>query len=322
MTIVKSNFSGSPFRFSGHAETILPAIFRRVTTNWKRKRIETLDMDFIDLDFVQNGNSKCLLLLHGLEGSSNSGYIKGFANYFSEKGFDICTMNFRSCSGVMNNKLYSYHSGKTDDLDFIIQYLIRQEKYKQIGVAGFSLGGNVTLLYAGKNAINIPNEVKTFVAISAPLNLRDSAIKMAEPGNKVYMQRFLSSLNRKMELKAKQFPGEIDISGIRNIKTFHQFDDRFTGPIHGFKNADDYYKKCSAINVLVDINKPSLLINAKNDPFLNGECLPLNSSIENATIIVEYPKYGGHVGFSENLLLNKFYTEKRVYDFMIKHFLK
>jgi predicted alpha/beta-fold hydrolase len=236
-------------------------------------------------------------MLHGLEGSSDSQYIKGFANLFSASGFDVHAINFRSCGGEMNLLPQSYHSGFTNDLSFYLKNI--SSKYDSIFLMGFSLGGSVLLNYLS-NSNEVPLQVSAAAAISVPVDLKGSAMELDNGINRIYMQRFLNSLSKKMLSKSKLFPQQIDIKGIHKIKNFKEFDDAYTAPLHGFKDANDYWSKCSSINLLNTINTPTLLINAQNDPFLSASCFPYEEVVDHPFVHAIFAPLGGHVGFMLN----------------------
>jgi predicted alpha/beta-fold hydrolase len=314
MPIVASNFNGNVFVKGSHVETILPGLMRKLTIPWVRKRVQLIDGDFIDIDWLKNNNRKLLFLLHGLEGSSQSQYIKGFAKYFSEKGFDICAMNFRSCSGELNKLLRSYHSGATEDLNEVLSHVLQTNAYSDVYLTGFSLGGNLLLRYLGENKYLIPPEVKRACAFSVPVDLKAGSKKMESTANSMYMLMFLKSLNQKLRMKAAMFPGQIDLSGLTLIRTFHEWDDRFTAPLHGFKGCDDYYQSCSSLFVLNQIKVPTLLVNARNDPFLAESCFPA-PNILGEHLLLETPSNGGHCGFSYRFPNGNYYSEDRAFHF-------
>lgn len=280
-----------------HLSTILPALFRKHNTAYSRKRITTPDSDFFYVDCLLRSHKKAVVMLHGLEGSSNSQYVKGFANLFNINGFDVHAINFRSCGGELNLLPQSYHSGYTDDLAFYLKTLA--SKYDSIYLLGFSLGGNVLLNYLS-NSNDVPLQVAAAAAISVPVDLKGSAMELDNGINRIYMQRFLNSLSKKMLAKSKQFPQQIDVKGIHKIKNFKEFDDAFTAPLHGFKDANDYWAKCSSMNVLNTINTPTLLINAQNDPFLSPSCFPYEEVVDHPFVHAIFAPLGGHVGFMLN----------------------
>lgn len=309
MPIIKSTFKGNKWIKNKHLETILPALFRKLSINYKRQRLELADGDFMDLDWVQNNNDRLLLLFHGLEGSSQSQYIKGFAKHFSSQNFDICAVNFRSCSGENNRLITSYHSGKSDDIQTIINHIISNYSYKNIALGGFSLGGNVLLKYLGENGNKIPNAIKVAFAFSVPVDLAASSKTLSQTWNKVYMARFLKSLNRKLLEKSILFPNQINIEGLEKITTFDDWDTRFTAKIHGFENAQHYYQQCNSLQFLNEIKVPTLLVNAQNDPFLAPTCFPTEVAKNHPYFHLETPKFGGHVGFAIDKINGNYYSE-------------
>ncbi|MFA9213628.1 MAG: YheT family hydrolase [Candidatus Methylacidiphilales bacterium] len=309
MLILKSSFNGNKWIKNKHIETILPALFRKVNVHYERQRLGLADGDFIDIDWIKNNNDRLLLLFHGLEGSSQSQYIKGFAKHFSSQNFDICAVNFRSCSGENNRLITSYHSGKSDDIQTIIDHIISNNSYKNIVLGGFSLGGNVLLKYLGENGNKVPTLIKAAFAFSVPVDLAASSKTLSQTWNKVYMARFLKSLNRKLIEKSEKFPNQINIKGLEKITTFDDWDTRFTAKIHGFENAQHYYQECSSLQFLNEIKVPTLLVNAQNDPFLAPTCFPTEVAKNHPYFHLETPKFGGHVGFAIDNINGNYYSE-------------
>ncbi len=300
--------------FNNHLETIYPALLRKVKdVRYQRERIITPDHDFLDLDWLKQESKKLVIISHGLEGSSDRAYIKGMAKIFFTHGFDALTWNYRGCSGEMNHQLRFYHSGATDDLGCIIRYA-ESLGYSEINLIGFSLGGNLTLKYAGEQGDAISSKIKRVATFSVPLNLRSSCEKISAPSNWMYSQRFLKSLKKKVADKSKLMP-EIDVSKLGEVKTLLEFDNTYTAPLHGFKDALDYYTQCSAIRFVSSIQRPTLIVNALNDPFLSADCYPTEFD-KHPHLTFEYPKRGGHVGFA---LFNKnglYWSELRALDFI------
>jgi hypothetical protein len=300
MPLIANSAYQSPFFLgNGHVQTILPALFRVTKgVQYRRERIATPDDDFIDLDWsTKNADTKQLVILtHGLEGNSSSKYLLGMVKALNKAGYNTLSWNMRSCSGEINKQLRFYHSGAIEDLDFVINYASKQ--YEEIFLMGFSLGGNITLNYLGKSGIVVQNaKVKKAVTFSVPCHLASCAIKMEKPQNKVYLRRFLKSLKAKIIHKSQVIPGSLNIEKIEQINTFVAFDNRYTGPIHGFKDAKEYYAKCSSLYVVQNINIPTLLVNAQNDPFLSNECFPYKEAISSSNFHFEAPLSGGHCGF-------------------------
>ena len=301
-----------PFLFKNrHFNTIYSSLFRRIEpVSFKRKRIETSDDDFLDIDFIENGSKKIVILCHGLEGSSDSKYIQATAKLLSKNGYSIAAMNYRFCSGEINRQLNTYHSGKTDDLHAVINYVLPH--YDSVYLVGFSLGGNLILKYNGDGLFNLSSKVKASVAISVPVDLKGSSIALQLRENTLYNWRFLRTLSKKMHLKHKQFPDDLEIKSLKLIKNLTDFDEYFTSKINGFKDAQDYYFKASSKQFIPNISKPTLLINAMDDPFLSESCFPVSEAKKNSNFNLMTPHYGGHVGFiskgdfywSEHQILN------------------
>ncbi len=297
--------------FSGHLETIYPAILRGVDLTYERERITTPDHDFLDLDWIKHGSKKLAIISHGLEGNTTRAYMKGMARALSREGFDVLAWNFRGCSAEMNRQLRFYHSGATDDLDAVVKHGL-QCGYSEIFLTGFSLGGNLTLKYLGENRA-IP-ELKKAVVFSTPLDLYTSCVKISKPGNMVYARRFLTSLKQKIRCKSSFMSG-LELKGLDEIKTILEFDDRYTAPLHGFQGAMDYYKKCSSIHFLDSITTPTLIVNAQNDPFLSELCYPVEQCKSHRFTKFENPRHGGHVGFAQFNKNGLYWSEERALSF-------
>jgi uncharacterized protein len=302
------------FLFNAHLETIFPSVIRRVGIRpYARERIATPDDDFLDLDWLQAGSKKLLIISHGLEGSSERPYVKGLARAAFYKGFDVLAWNFRGCSGEINRQLRFYHSGATDDLQTVITHALGKNLYDEIVLSGFSLGGNLTLKFLGEHAI--PDLISRAVVFSVPLHLQSSCAKISSPSNWIYANRFLKSLKKKVILKHKAYP-ELDISFLPSIKTIETFDDRYTAPIHGFLNAAEYYDQNSAIRFIENITVPTLIINALNDPFLSEKCFPVDELRNHKAVRLETPVRGGHVGFAQFSGNGLYWSEERAIHFI------
>lgn len=249
-----------------------------------------------------------VVISHGLEGNSHRAYVKGMAKAFFETGFDVIAWNYRGCSGDMNRSLRFYHSGATDDLSFVVNHALTK-RYSKIFLIGFSLGGNLTLKLAGERTID--PRVKGISVFSVPMDLHSSCVQLSQPSNWIYARRFLNSLKQKIKEKAKLMRG-LDVAGIDTISTLMAFDDRYTAPLHGFASAIEYYNKCSSIHFIQDIRTPTLVVNAKNDPFLSAACFPM---VANPVVKMEFPERGGHVGFSSFQRNHLYWSEQRALDF-------
>ncbi len=317
MPIVSSLYRPSLLLRNGHLATIYAGLVRKVPdVLQKRERIQLSDGDFLDLDWSYGSaeREQLVILLHGLEGNAQRPYIMGTAHLFNKKGFDVCAVNFRGCSGEPNKLYRSYHSGATEDLIEVIQHVLNSKNYSKIYLKGFSLGGNLLLKYLGEKD-RVPKEIKAAVAISVPCNLEESANEIMKPKNILYAARFKKNLLAKLQQKQLRFPDLVKESDIAAVKTLLDFDDFYTSRAHGFKNGLDYYTKCSSLQFLQSITVPSLIINARDDSFLGESCYPFKKAEKCQNLYLEVPKYGGHVGFwGQN---NITYTEKRALDFFI-----
>ncbi len=316
MPLVSSSYS-PPWLFkNGHFSTIYSSKLRpNPKLDQKRDRLNLPDGDFLDIDwsFSKPKNTKLALLLHGLEGNSQRTYMKGIGKLLVENGWDIAAINFRSCSGSMNLAYQSYHSGKTDDLEFVINSLLEKNQYQDISLIGFSLGANLFLKYLGERN-DVPTPIKRGVAISVPVSLRGSLDSLMKSENWLYSTNFLLHLKKKYREKMIQFPDKMNEKDLKAIKTLKDFDNLYTAKAHGFKDAYDYYEKCSSKQFLSTIQQPVLLLNAKNDSFLNADCYPLDLARDSKIVYLEVPEYGGHVGFHQSNSI--YYSEKRTLSFL------
>jgi len=283
---------------NGHLQTVLPALFRRVpVVTTRRERIETPDDDFLDLDWTATGADRVAILSHGLEGNSQANYVQGMARALVRQGWEVVAWNCRGCSGELNRRLRFYHSGSSDDLRTVVHHVSGTGRFHQAALLGFSLGGNMTLKFLGEEADAIDPRIVGAVAFSVPCDLAASSIRLEAAENWIYMERFLQSLRRKVREKAKLYPSQLDLDGLEAIRTFKQFDDRFTAPLHGFTGAEDYWARAGSQSFLPRIRVPALLVNAQDDPFLAGGCFPATEAEENPRFYLEVPQSGGHVGF-------------------------
>jgi uncharacterized protein len=297
MPVISSSYKSPFYLFNSHAETIVPSIFRKVNGVYERERLELVDGDFLDLDWMRSNNKKLAIISHGLEGSSERHYSKGMAKYFHERGWDAIAWNCRGCSGEMNRLPRFYHHGATEDIAAVIDYAI-QLKYEHITLIGFSMGGSMSLKYAGERKGMLPAQVKSAIAFSVPCDLKSSATELDKPSKKFYLNRFLKKLEKKIRAKSVLFPKEISAAGFEQIKTFREFDTRYTAPLHGFTDADDFYNRASSGPYIQGIEIPTLIINALNDPFLPDACYPVELAKKQDNVYLEMPARGGHVGFS------------------------
>ena len=306
-----------PF-INAHVHTVFPSLFRQLPgLSPRRERIETPDGDFLDLDWhtCVSGDADTLVVIsHGLEGHARKKYPMGMARQMNRIGFDALCLNFRGCSGEPNRLPRLYHSGVTDDLHTVVMHGIDQG-YCRIFLVGFSMGGNQTLKYLGEAPDLVPSEVQGAAVFSVPCDLTGSAGVMDRPANRLYMQYFMKGLRQKMRIKAAMFPDLFDIKGLDEIKTFEVFDNRYTAPVHGFRDAADYYFQSSCKQFLRTIRVPSLLVQAGDDPFLSPSCYPQAEAEANPNLFLEIPGFGGHVGFYLPGKDNVYWQELRAGEF-------
>ena len=276
---------------------------------------------FIDLDFSLVGSKTLVILIHGLEGSSQSKYILAATSEFNNEAMDTVAFNLRGCSGEDNLLLQTYHSGKTDDVHFIINYILKNYSYQNIVLAGYSLGGNLTLKYMGEFAKTISSKIKCAIAVSVPVDLASSSVAMSSYKNKIYMEAFLKTLRLKVLEKAHKFPEfKLDKDKLFKAKAFSDFDALYTAPVYGYSGAEDYWEKASSKPYLKSIETPTLLISSEDDPFLAAACFPIKEAKTSKNFYLEMTKYGGHVGFISSFLIDKNrWLENRMLNFIKQH---
>lgn len=308
-----------PFLFgNGHIQTIYPVLFRKIPSLvYTPERITTLDNDFLDLDWSTTGSNRLVIISHGLEGNTTRTYVKAMVQAVNNGGWDALAWNYRSCSGEPNRQLRSYHNGATDDLARVIDHAKKKGNYKEIALVGFSLGGNLTLVHLGRDQVD--PLVKKAVVFSVPCDLAASAKVLTKISNTLYMKRFLVMLHQKIKDKMAIMPHALNDAGYEKIKTFKEFDDRYTAPIHGFKDAHDYWKKCSSRQFIPSIKIPCLIVNALDDPFLPQECFPVAEADTNPNITLKMPESGGHVGFVSFNKRNLYWSEQQTISFLNRH---
>lgn len=278
-----------------HLQTLWPVLSwakKKPTTT--RQRMELADGDFIDLDWVnQNLTTPIIAILHGLEGSASSHYVRDILYTLQQLNYRAVLIHFRGCSGEMNRAGRFYHSGDTADLQCIIEMLLQHYPQTPLGAVGYSLGGNVLLKWLGETGAN--NPLQCAVAISVPMLLNKSADRMQRGFSRFYQWHLIKKLKQK--LLQKQLKMALPIKGdIKNIFDFWSFDDKVTAPLHGFQSADDYYQKASSRQYLKSITVPTLIIHAQDDPFTDASMIPHADELSPA-VTLELSTAGGHVGF-------------------------
>lgn len=257
-----------------------------------------------------------IVLVHGLEGSANSIYMLGTAAKAFAAGFNVVRLNLRGCGETEHLTETIYHSGMSADLGFVIDELINRDRIERIFLAGFSLGGNMSLKLAGEYGNDAPAELRAVTAISAPIDLAACAEAIRRRSNFVYNRSFLNSLTERMRRVSKLYPELYDAAGIEQIRSIRDFDQRFTAHYGGFRDADDYYGRSSALQFIKNIRVPTLIIHAEDDPFVPFKAVRHPSISENPFVILLETKHGGHVGFFSNSKTeDRFWAENRIVEF-------
>jgi predicted alpha/beta-fold hydrolase len=285
------------------------------------ERWDTPDGDFLDLQRLDAPTgSPRLLILHGLEGSPRSHYARGLMAEAYARGWAADLLVFRSCGTEPNRALRFYHSGETTDLDFVVRQLVAREPDRPIVMAGVSLGGNVLLKWLGERGPELPGQLRGAATVSVPYDLARGARYIDRGFARVYQAHFLRTLKRKALEKQTRFPDALSTAAIRRSRSLFDFDDVVTAPIHGFRDALDYYTRSSSLGFLAAIRLPTLLRSAVDDPFLPPEVLREVAALarDNPALEVELVDRGGHVGFISGRVPWRplYYAEWRVTNYL------
>ena len=296
MPVTRSTYKPPWYLFSGHMETIVPSLSGKpVPLRVTRERMELSDGDFIDLDRIYTGGDDCVIITHGLEGSSDRFYVRRTARFYYEKGWSVIAWNCRSCSGELNRLPRFYHHGDTADLMSVIKKAV-SDGFKRIVLFGYSMGGSMSLKLIGEN--RFPDQVCGALTFSVPCNLRDSSDQLGLRSNRFYERRFLNKLLRKIEAKSLAFPEILRGIDLKAIKNFDDFHGHFTVPLHGFEDVDEFFELSTCDRYLGAIKRPVLIVNAKNDPMLGEKCYPVELAKSSTYVHLEIAERGGHAGFS------------------------
>lgn len=315
-----SDYRAPPWLPGGHAQTLYAALLiRRARVAYRRERWETPDGDFIDLDWTDETSAisrqpsaasapssvvshqsspderPLVVLFHGLEGSSRSHYALALMAGLRARGLRGVAVHFRGCSGERNRLARAYHSGDAQEIDWIVRRL-RSRHSGALFAAGVSLGGNALLKWLGETGAGAIGLVDRAAAVSAPLDLMAAGDALGKGFNRVYTRHFLVTLKVKAIAKLVSHPGLYSAAAVRAASTLREFDDLVTAPLHGFTGTDDYWTRASSKPWLRHVQVPTLVLNARNDPFLPAPALPGADDVSTA-ITLEQPEAGGHVGF-------------------------
>ena len=310
--ITRSAFRPAWWLPGPHLQTLYPSLFRpRNAPQLTRERIELPDGDFVDLDWTRQTDGIVVLILHGLEGSIDSHYTAGILSALARHGYTAGLMYFRGRSGEPNRLPRSYHSGETGDLDFVMQHVSRQHPEKKIAVIGYSLGGNVLLKWLGEQGSTaLP---VTAVTVSVPFDLNCAALTLEQGLSRIYQRHLLQKLRGSVATRARLHTMPFPVERLAELRTFRQFDHAITAPLHGFSGVDDYYQQSSSKQFLKSIAIPTLMLQARDDPFLPESALPDEADLGSAVTLEISPR-GGHVGFISgwNPLRPTYWLEQRI----------
>ncbi|MDQ5847644.1 MAG: alpha/beta fold hydrolase [Pseudomonadota bacterium] len=278
----------------GHAQTVYPSLWPPPRVRLERERWETPDGDFIDVDFCGDPGAKTqLVLFHGLEGGSDSHYARSMAAHAVKRGWRLAIAHFRGCSGELNRTRRAYHSGDSEEIDWVLKRFGRP-----VHAVGVSLGGNALLKWLGERGDGARALVRRVAAVSAPLDLGAAGNALDRGLNRfLYTRHFLSSLKPKSLAKLALFPDLYDKDKVRAARTFREFDNLVTAPLHGFRDTDDYWTSAACAPYLEHIRVPTLVLNARNDPFLPEQDLLKAARKTAPCVVLEFPRTGGHAGF-------------------------
>ena len=288
---------------------------RRPSLALRRERIELDDGDFLDLDWGPRTHGPVVLVLHGLEGSSDSPYASGMLEIAHARGWSGVVMHFRGCSGEPNRLPRSYHSGDTRDLADVVSHLRARGDVPALAAVGYSMGGNVLLKWLGERGANAP--LAAAVAVSVPYTLSLTADRLTRGLSRIYQRRLIGDLRAKLRRKFSHRASPIDLERAHGSRNFWEFDDRVTAPLHGFTDVHDYYTRSSSRQYLRDIRVPTLMLHAEDDPFMTPEGLPSHDELS-PSIALEVSARGGHVGFVHGNLpwRPRYWLEERIPAFL------
>lgn len=299
--IVESSFKPSLLLRNRHAQTIFPnIIYPRPRLPLRRERLELPDGDFIDVDWTTGQTGPIVIVLHGLEGSIKSHYASRIMRRLDHEGYRGALLYFRGCSGEPNRLTINYHSGFTQDLEYFTGLLKQREPHTPIAAVGYSLGGNVLLKWLGESANS--HRLVTGIAVSVPFDLTDASNTVEHGMSQIYKWTLLGSMRRSTRRKFKRVKPPFPLPNIRTLRTFRAFDNALTAPLHGFRDADDYYTICSSRHYLKNITVPTLILHSSDDPLMTPASVPREEELSPA-VTLELSHKGGHVGFVNGSLL-------------------
>ena len=315
--LADSTYRAPPGLGGGHTQTLLAHVLRRPpAVVYRRERIDTPDGDFLDLDWHAGGRERLAIISYGMEGSSQGDYVRSLVHALAGAGWDALVWNYRGCGGEPNRKVHFYHGGLIEALEVVLRHALAAGRYRRAMLAGFSLGGNLTLNYLGRRGDAVPAQVTHAVAVSAPVDVTDCARQLRRPANRLYVRRFLRLFRERVRAKMKRMPGAIDDTPFRNIHTLDDYDAAYTAPHFGFPDVPALYQFVSPCRHLSAIRRPTLILNARNDPFLGPGCFPIEQADRHPWLSLEMPGSGGHLGFLAWPVRDARWLDRRILQFV------
>jgi uncharacterized protein len=299
MTLTQGSYRAPPWLPGGHLQTIYPVFVPRARNRFRRQRIETPDGDFVDFDWLEGGGgprAPLAVLFHGLESGGSAHYASAIMRSLRSAGWCGVVPHFRGCSGEPNRLPRAYHSGDFTEVGWMLAKVRGIVSHAPICAIGVSLGGSALLNWLGREQARALRYVTAAAAISTPLDLTAAGIAIELGFSRLYSKVFQHTLVPKALAMAQRFPGMLDPAAIRRVDTMHAFDGAVTAPLHGFASTDDYWARASSKPWLRGIGVPTLVLNAKNDPFIPAASLPRDADVGNS-VTLEQPEHGGHAGF-------------------------
>lgn len=315
MPVIESAFRPAWWLRGDHAQTLWPAFFRRrrkLPVDWERLELD--DGDFLDLAWSGPENGPVVLFFHGLQGSIQSHYASGIMHQLNRRGFRVCLMHFRGCGNEPNRLPISYHSGKTDDPQQLLEHVRDRYGRTPYAAVGVSLGGNVLLKWLGEQGDRSP--LKRAAAISVPFQLGACADRLEKGLSRLYQHHLVNSLRDAYRRKFARISSPLSID-VGQLNTFRLFDDQVTAALHGFNGVDDYYARCSSRQFIPHIRVPTLILQARDDPFTFPDTAPEPDELS-VQVLLEIPRAGGHVGFVGGRIpgWGDYYAERRVAEWL------
>jgi len=294
MPIIQSNYRPPAYLLGGRLQTIAPFLWvKQDKSLYQTEKLELSDGDFLELDWIRGGHNRLMVICHGLEGNSRSHYVQQMAQHFSTKGWDILAIHARSCGREINRLPVLYHGGSTSDIDAAVTAYA--DKYDSLVLVGFSLGANMLLNFAARH--RTPDNLRAIATFSVPCDLQRSEQQIDRWINRVFAKKFLLKMKNKVRKLETHYPGTFDINALDEMTSLQAFNANYTSPYSGFASLDDFYLAGGCLDSLKEIRLPTLMVNAKNDPFLSDTSYPIDLASKSDYVFLELPKRGGHSAF-------------------------